>query len=309
MEPNLGLGMGWIPDIPSISDYTPETPSIAEIITRNNEVVRSAAAAPSRGTRRGGGGAATAVAYAPGAAAQVDLRPWFSTVENQGGIGSCTANAAVGLVEYFERRAFGKYLDASRMFVYKTTRNMLGWKGDTGAYIRSAMGALALFGAPPERYWPYVEAQFDAEPTPFCYAFGQNYKAIQYYRLDNTGVTPAALLQAIKDKLTAGFPAMFGFPCYEEFMHVPADAKVAFPAKNSKLYGGHAIVAAGYDDNMMIGQDKGALLIRNSWGTGWGDKGYAWMSYRYVTEGLALDWWSLLKCDWVETGQFGLVMP
>jgi C1A family cysteine protease len=70
------------------------------------------------------------------------------------------------------------------------------------------------------------------------------------------------------------------------------------------MRGGHAIVAAGYDDNKIIGPDQGALLIRNSWGDGWGLAGYAWMSYRYVTEGLAQDWWTVLKAEWVDTGKF-----
>ena len=84
----------------------------------------------------------------------------------------------VGLVEYFERRAFGKHIDASRLFLYKVTRNLLNWRGDTGAFLRSTMGAMVLFGVPPEQYWPYRIEEFDKEPPPFCYAFAQNYQAI-----------------------------------------------------------------------------------------------------------------------------------
>lgn len=69
--------------------------------------------------------------------------------------GSCTANAAVGLVEYYENRSFKKFLDASRMFVWKTTHDLMGVTGNTGAYIRTTMESLVLFGTPPERYWPY----------------------------------------------------------------------------------------------------------------------------------------------------------
>jgi C1A family cysteine protease len=85
--------------------------------------------------------------------ASTDLRAWCSPIENQGSLGSCTANAGVGVVEYFERRAFGKHINASRLFLYKVTRNLLHLTGDTGAYLRSTMGALALFGVLPEEYW------------------------------------------------------------------------------------------------------------------------------------------------------------
>jgi len=244
--------------------------------------------------------------------ASVDLRPWCSPVENQGSIGSCTANAGVGIVEYFERRAFGKHIDASRLFLYKVTRNMSHWTGDTGAFLRTTMGALVLFGVPPEEYWRYVTADFDKEPSAFCYAFAQNYQAISYYRLDPPGTSRNVLLDRIKLFLSAGLPSMFGFTVYNSIGQAAATGKIPYPTRGEKVEGGHAIVAVGYDDAMKIKnanagavKTTGAFLIRNSWGTGWGPMGgYLWLPYEYVLRGLAIDWWSLLKNEWVETGHF-----
>jgi len=293
-------GLGWLPDIPSHLDYTEEHPEIAPLLSRTRLARRVA------GGMRGEPVEATIGSLPP----QVDLRSSFSPVEDQGQLGSCTANAAVGLLEYFERRTQGKYTDASRLFVYKTERDLLGWTGDTGAYLRTAMEALVLFGTPPERYWPYdprpatSNPRYDVEPSSFSYAFASHYQTIKYFRLDPNGATPATVLANIRTMVSAGFPCMFGFPVYGEYDAPKPGGLIAYRKPASHYRGGHANVVAGYDDNLMIDGDKGALLVRNSWGTGWGVAGYGWMSYRYVTEGLAVDWWSLIKAEWVDAGQF-----
>ena len=126
-------GLGWLPDVPKPSDYTDQHPQVAPLLEQTKRASR-VALPRAKGTE---GVAAIALP------AQVDLRQWFSPIEDQGALGSCTANAAVGLLEYFEGRSQGRYTDASRLFVYKTERNLLGWTGDTGAYLRTAMEALA----------------------------------------------------------------------------------------------------------------------------------------------------------------------
>lgn len=286
------LRMGWLPDYPDIRDYTVEHEKILPLIQKtgkmNKENIKTELPAAT------------------------DLRQWCSPVEDQGELGSCTANAAVGLLEYFERRAFGKHIDASRLFLYKITRNLLHFTGDTGAFLRSVVGALVLFGAPPEEYWPYQIEKFDEEPPVFCYAFAQNYQAINYFRLDPPGINRKTLLEQIKSNLATGIPAIFGFTVYDSIEQSGIDGKIPFPATGEKTVGGHAIMAVGYEDKMKIANknDKkisttGAFLVRNSWGTGWGDAGYGWLPYEYVLKGLAIDWWTLLKSEWVDTEMFG----
>ena len=299
---NAKLGMGWLPDYPDFRDHTVDYDKVP---TRLKPLGQKSVKAM---LTKVGVGKPAKVSLP----ASVDLRPWCSPVENQGSIGSCTANAGVGIVEYFERRAFGKHIDASRLFLYKVTRNMSHWTGDTGAFLRTTMGALVLFGVPPEEYWRYVTADFDKEPSAFCYAFAQNYQAISYYRLDPPGTSRNVLLDRIKLFLSAGLPSMFGFTVYNSIGQAAATGKIPYPTRGEKVDGGHAIVAVGYDDAMKIKnanagavKTTGAFLIRNSWGTGWGPMGgYLWLPYEYVLRGLAIDWWSLLKNEWVETGHF-----
>jgi len=297
-------GMGWLPDLPDFRDYTLEEDEVSAKLKQlgQKDSIKTM-------LKKVGADKAAKAALPPA----VDLRPWCSPIEDQGSLGSCTANAGVGVVEYFERRAFGKYIDSSRLFLYKVTRNLDHSTGDTGAYLRTTMAGLVLFGVPPEEYWPYVIADFDKEPTAFCYAFAQSYQAISYYRLDPPGKTKEAVLNQIKTNLAAGLPSMFGFTVYSSISQADTTGKIPFPVKKEKILGGHAIVAVGYDENMKIKntnpggvETKGALLIRNSWGKSWGDKGYGWLPYDYVLKELAVDWWSLLKNEWVDTGVFGL---
>ena len=283
------LGMGWLPDYPDFRDYTVEHEEILPMLKKV-------------------GVAEPLKASVPGT---VDLKGWCSAIENQGSLGSCTANAGVAMVEYYERRAFGKHFDASRLFLYKATRNLLHWTGDRGAFLRSTMEAMVLFGVPPEEYWAYIIADFDKEPPAFCYAFAQSYQAIRYVRFDPPGIPRDLLLNRIKTWLAAGFPSMFGFPVYTSISQAATSGKIPFPTPGDGKRGGHAIVAVGYDDKMKIENRNqgvvattGAFLIRNSWGMGWGEGGYGWLPYDYVLKGLAVDWWSLLKNEWVDTGEF-----
>jgi len=211
--------------------------------------------------------------------------------------GNCTAQAAVGLVEYLERRVTGKHMDGSRLFVYKVTRNLLGWTGDTGAYVRTTLKALAKFGVCPERYWPYQIANLDVEPPAFCYAYGQTARAQQYFRIDRAGADRNVVLQMVKRLLVIGLPCAFGFVVYD---WGNATGEFVMPGSEDRPQGGHAVMAAGYDDNRKIGESTGALMIRNSWGTGWGDGGYGWLPYDYLLSGLASDFWTIYRQDFLD---------
>jgi C1A family cysteine protease len=277
---------GWLPDYPDIRDYTEENLELKPLLVKLN-FKKSKTPLPPKN----------------------DLRKWCSPIENQQNLGSCTANAVAAVVEYFENKSFGKYIDSSRLFLYKTTRNLLRYTGDSGAFLKSTLGALVLFGMPPEEYWPYDTAIFDEEPNAFCYAFAQNYRCISYFRHDPPKTSKSDVLIRIKKYLNSGVPSIFGFTVYQSMQSVDKTGKIPYPSGNEKILGGHAVAAMGYDDTIKIKNQAGktttgAILIRNSWGEEWGENGYGWLPYEYILQGIAIDWWSVLKQDWVDTGAF-----
>ncbi len=289
------LGTGWLPPLPDLRDYTESNPVIAEMSKKLGlKKKKKLKALPS----------------------SVDLTEWCSPIEDQRSLGSCTAQAGVGIVEYFQRRAFNEHIEGSRLFVYKTTRNLMQVTGDTGAWLRNTMGALTLCGVPDEQYWPYTDADpdFDVDPPSFVYSIADNYEALCYFCHDPAGadIGGEAVLADVKKYLAAGIPSMFGFWGFPSFDAADVKGDIPYPCADEQAEWGHAIVAVGYDDKKKITNTwcnettTGALLIRNSWGKSWGDKGYGWMPYQYVTDKLALDFWSLLQMEWVDTKQFGI---
>jgi C1A family cysteine protease len=290
---------GWLRPLPDMRDYTEESKQVAAIIKALKSRKKSKGAVSKTGRTL---------------PSSVDLSPWCPDIEQQGDLGSCTTHAAVGIVEYFQIRAFKEYTDGSRLFVYKATRNIMGVTGDTGAYLRTTMKALAHCGVPPEEYWPYTDKDpdFDIEPSAFIYALADDYQALNYFRHDppGTNVTPQAVLDKVKSYLADGIPSMFGFDGFPSFDYSDVPGGIPLPGPFEHFCWGHAVVAIGYDDGIKItnllngNSTTGALKIRNSWGLNWGDKGYGWLPYQYVLAGLASDFWSLLKMDWIDSGQF-----
>lgn len=276
--------------------------------------------------------------------ASTDLREWCSPVQFQGGYNACTAHGVAGLLEFFEKKAFGKSILASRLFIYNLSKRLLGEEGNLGVYVRTALGTLALFGAPPEKYFPYLKGgtslanmrsddpRINAQPDAFCYGLAQNYRGVSYYRLDSPGTAsdPEGVLLRVKALLAAGTPVAFGFPVYyNACVAAVPHGRIPFPAKGDRFEGNHTVLAVGYDQSMKIkgkGRDgirtSGALLFKNSWGKGWGDAGYGWLPYEYllsdppppspVASGVpappqrASDFWTLTKADWIDTGKFQL---
>jgi C1A family cysteine protease len=185
--------------------------------------------------------------------------------------------------------------------------------GDTGAFIRNALGCLVYFGVPPAETYPYNIEKFEHEPLPRVYILAQSYQVTQYFRLDYDIKDPQANLKRIKEWTAKGFPIEFGFTCYKSALEQSQKiGEIPYPSNNDSVVGGHAVMIVGYDDNRIVinyddnSSTTGAFLIRNSWGTEWGEEGYGYLPYQYVLSGygLAQDFWTIVKNEWVDKDAF-----
>jgi len=220
---------------------------------------------------------------------KVDLRPEeHFAIYDQGGLGSCTANA-IGAAYHFDQIRQGiKDFTPSRLFIYYNERAMEGSiDSDAGAYIRDGMKSLEKLGVCSEHLWPYVETKFTNRPSSHCYEVAKRNRAKQYARVPQT-------LEAMKGCLNEGFPFCFGFIVMSSFQFpdVALTGWMHMPGPYDFVMGGHAVLAVGYDDK------KEVFIVRNSWGKLWGDKGYFYMPYAYITNpGLVDDLWMVRFVD------------
>jgi C1A family cysteine protease len=216
---------------------------------------------------------------------KVDLRPNCPTPYDQGQLGSCTGNAIAGAVQFErEKQHLKPDFVPSRLFIYYGERVIEGTVGtDAGAQIRDGIKVVAKQGVPPETDWPYDIARFADKPPPKAYTDALHDRAVSYSRLTQS-------LSQLKGCLASGHPFVFGFTVYDSFesQQVAQTGVVPMPAAGESVLGGHAVLAVGYDDTQQ------RFIVRNSWGTNWGMKGYFTMPYAYLTErNLSSDFWTV----------------
>ena len=228
--------------------------------------------------------------------AKVDLRPQCPAVYDQGQLGSCTANAIAGAIEFDRKKQKLPDFTPSRLFIYYNERVMEGTAPsvDSGAQIRDGIKSVAQQGACNETSWPYddqnkepnpcTSCKYAKKPTAACYSEAGKHKITLYQRLSN------AVSSQLKGCLASGYPFVFGFTVYESFesQQVAKTGILPMPAHSEKVVGGHAVCAVGYDESTQH------FIVRNSWGDAWGLKGYFMMPYAYMTNtNLADDFWTI----------------
>ncbi|MGA7914550.1 MAG: C1 family peptidase [Candidatus Acidiferrales bacterium] len=215
-----------------------------------------------------------------------DLRPGCpKEVYDQGQLGSCTANAIAGALEFDQiKQADPTIFTPSRLFIYYNERVIEGTVStDSGAQIRDGIKCVGQIGACPETDWAYDITKFAQKPPAPAFQDAKLGKALQYQRVPQ-------VLSQMKGCLASGYPFVFGFTVYESFEsdQVAKTGVAPMPAQGEKVLGGHAVLAVGYDDASQ------RFIVRNSWGPVWGMGGYFTFPYAYLTDAnLSDDFWTV----------------
>jgi len=227
--------------------------------------------------------------------ASTDLRSQCpKQIYDQGRIGSCTANAIAGAIEFDQIKQAKPIATPARLFIYYNERAMEHTiLTDSGAQIRDGIKSVAKLGAPPESLWPYddtppnpedapcPDCKFTHKPPPSCYTEALKHKILTYQRIPNN-------LGTMKGCLASGYPFVFGFTVYDNFPFQTATGEVPMPGAQNGVLGGHAVLAVGYDDA------KQMFIFRNSWGATWGQGGYGFIPYAYLIDSnLSDDFWTI----------------
>lgn len=191
----------------------------------------------------------------------------LGAVLNQGDKPHCVGYSTASLKMHQEFQEHKKYYSFDPEWLYYECKKEDGIPDVDGTYLRVALKIIQDRGylAKAERYKLKKDTNFKIE---------------RYVRLTSK--------QQIREALYHVGPVAFGITV-DEGIYKPERGVI--PEPHGEQYGGHAMLIVGYDDNKKCQGSRGAFYIKNSWGTEWGSKGFAWLPYTHFDHYEGWDAW------------------
>jgi C1A family cysteine protease len=181
-------------------------------------------------------------------------RKKLGPVLNQGQLPECVAFSTASLKMHQEMREHGKYYTFDPHWLYKECKKIDGSPNGDGTFLRTALQIVHDTG-------------YLAKAAPKKLEHDTYFKVSKYVRLET--------VQQIKEAVYTVGPVVFGITV-DSGIYEP-DANGMVPPPNNDTVGGHAMIIVGWDNK------RGAFLVKNSWGTSYGLKGYMWLPYSHFT--------------------------
>ena len=258
---------GWVPDIPDCRDYC-----LSEDELGLRERIEE-------------------ISCFSGRVLLPDENPeFFAPVEAQGLDKTSTACACAALVEYCNRRFYGRCKPVLRTFLHDVARQLHGLPVNSSVSIRQVLKALVRYGVPPQDVSANQESEFSTS-NPMLYGFANDYRDVTYLRLIPLG--DKDLLHTVKATISLGLPCVFGMPQFATLTTCPM-----IDCRPDEVVGGMAGMLVGFDDDLRI-SSCGAFRFRSTCGPDWGESGYGWFSYRFVERGYVPDIWTIFSPEWI----------
>jgi hypothetical protein len=198
----------------------------------------------------------------------VDLRSQFGPVRDQGARPTCLAFATSDT--HAALRDGWHVLSAEYLFHRAQQRTKR--TPHQGATVPGMLGALRDEGQPAEAGWPYLKAV----PSDVSQWQPPSTAKPLYRRAGKSGGDKVA---EIVSELDAGRPVITLMRLSRSFYR-PASGGIVDEAANDPpdLNRRHAVIAVGHGTL----HGKRVVLIRNSWGSAWGDQGHAWITETFL---------------------------
>jgi C1A family cysteine protease len=211
-----------------------------------------------------------------------NLNKKVKTILDQGNLGSCVSNSFAQAINMSVNSIW-----ISRLMHYYCGRAIQETSSmdDTGLDIRKAASIIAKYGACLESVWPYNISNFNKLPSLTAFQKSKLFKLYKYSFVNQDIISLTTCLYNTQR------PIIFGIMVYSSFLSniVTTTGMVPIPDTNTEtLEGGHCVVMIGYDNSTQL------FTCVNSWGNTWGNKGFFYLPYAYVTNpNLASDFCSL----------------
>lgn len=208
------------------------------------------------------------------------LEQYCGEIKNQGSAGLCHSFAGSSVKDIQENIETGFKYNLSPLYLAKKVKSIDSFPDTEGSDLLSVCKALQSEGTIKEMYYPYNQYKAGSLEFPECkYTKIPKYKIKNYARCDT--------VDSIKQAIYNNKPVLLGIECTNNIYDLDNNSSKFIKMPTGYAIGGHAIVVIGYDDNLVHTYEdgrsfKGFFRIQNSWGTNWGDNGFAWLPYEYL---------------------------